>query len=72
MLNQNPASDIVYLPGGLSDKGGFDIRILDILGNIIFETQVASYQQSILLSDFIEGIYLVQVRQSNKIDLAAN
>jgi hypothetical protein len=62
MLFPNPAKNLLYL---VSDETIKEIRMMDILGQVVYQGTGGSRQDEINVGDYKPGIYLVQVITSN-------
>jgi len=64
----NPAEDLVDVSFNLSSYSSGTLEVFDVMGRIVFSTtfdHCIAGQQTIDLSGFVSGIYIVTVRTSN-------
>lgn len=63
-LHPNPVKDgFVFVESDL--EGPKDIRIYDLFGKVVLERRLVS--QKLLVSTLVPGVYMVQVRQEERI-----
>lgn len=63
-LHPNPVKDgFVYIQS--DSDGPKDIRIYDLFGKVVLERRLVS--QKLYVSALVPGVYMVQVRQENRI-----
>jgi len=63
-INPNPATDLLDIE--FSEKSNYTMIINNILGETIIEKQVSTSHETINISNFEKGIYILQVIQNNK------
>jgi hypothetical protein len=61
-VSPNPASDNVNISLGTTENG--NIRILDVLGKVIYSESIYNGQKNINVSDFKNGVYFIMVEAS--------
>ena len=47
----------------------YDLRIYDVIGNLVLEKNIANNKTSIDVSTFSSGVYVVEVRTENGIEV---
>lgn len=63
-LHPNPVKDgFVYIQS--DSDGPKDIRIYDLFGKVVLEQRLVS--QKLIVSSLVPGVYMVQVRQEDRI-----
>jgi len=63
-LYPNPASDHVFVRADYDGDGSGFIRVYDLTGALIFETNVTSEETRISLKDVPNGVYLVRYKET--------
>jgi len=63
----NPANDKLYLHFGVDDIK--EIQLMDITGKIVYKNTEVNQNETIDLSQFNSGLYLIQIHKSNNMQI---
>jgi hypothetical protein len=65
----NPVTDNITINAGDLRNEIYDLRIYDVIGNLVLEKNIANNKTSIDVSTFSSGVYVVEVRTENGIEV---
>jgi len=65
ILFPNPTNGIINIDLGKNNLNNTNLKVIDIFGKVIYNTQITTQKTSINLSNYSKGIYLIQFSNQN-------
>ena len=63
----NPTDNTVTIKNGLENLEVYDVKIINMLGEVLYQKKLKKATEEISLSDFINGIYLLKIEMKGKV-----